>query len=749
MSSHLYKRPLMFFCVFFLITFYIGFSLSSAVTYFILSLSSLAAFVILLFHFRNMHGRFFTRYLSAALGITLGALFCISYSHSVIKKDKSVNGKEYSCEAVVEETVYESEYLTTYNVKIISLNGKSCQIKSRIKITSGVYADTNDIISFTGTFYVPQEKTLTYDEKEYCFSNGIFICAQASDAEIIGHDTSFMSNIRSVRSKLKSMLTVTLGNENGGFCAGLLLGIRDAVPQKLETSFSYLGVTHILSVSGLHLTIILSCVFALCTRLYFGRKLKFCVCAAAILLFALLAGCGPAVMRSGMMAFLAYLAFVCGRKQDPLTSLFFSALVTVIIFPYYIRSISYILSVSASLGIIVFGIPSCSLISKKIPSSKPFPSLIKTVLMSCAICLSATLSTLPAVWYHFGIISPNALLSNLIFVPICTLILILSILLLIFCYTPQIKVISVPISFLCNLTDDLSYVMSRSLPEPESLLYPFAFVCAFICISLYVLLVLFKKGRVLILIAITLTFILSYSLGYYIRFNSNDSATEIICVNDGENDYILVSSSNKTLLIDVSAGAYSSMSESSGYSSIFYDCSPDAILITHVHRKHIETISRLSDSTRIKQIIIPSPRNEQEEIYVTAIKRSAETRDISIIEFDADITSYLTFGSCKITMYRQSYLKRSSQPLITFKIENMRSFVYLGSSACEGFDSEELADILTGAEYLFLGTHGPNIKNPLKLPFEINHTFVSNTDINEDYGCNFEVIGAYKKIKLK
>ena len=696
-----------------------------------------------------MHGRFFTRYLSAALGITLGALFCISYSHSVIKEDTSLNGKEYTCEAVVEEAVYESEYLSTYNVKIISLNGKSCNVKSRIEITSGVFAYPNDVISFTGSFNIPEDRTLTFDENQYCFSNGIFICAQASEATIIGHDSSFQSMIRTFRSKLKSMLTVTLGNENGGLCAGLLLGIRNSVSDQLKTSFSFLGVSHILSVSGLHLTIIISGLFALCTKLYFGRKLKFCVCAVGMLFFVLLAGCGPAIMRSAIMSFLLYLAFVLGRKADPLTSLFFSAFIIVLVFPYYIKSISYILSVLASLGIIVFGVPFCSLISKKIPSTKPFPSLIKAFLMSCGICLSATISTLPALWYYFGFISPNALLANLIFVPLCTLILIFTIIILIFYFTPFMRVISVILSFLCNLCSDLSYAMSRSLPEPVSLRLPFAHVCAFICIALIIFLVFLKKKRVFILITLSLVFVISYSVGYFTYINVNAQGTEILCLNDGENDYMLVSSSGKTLLIDVSSGSYSSLNNSAAYSELLYDRSPDALLITHVHRKHIETISRLTNSTRIKQIILPSPQSEDEEIFVTAIKRSAEAKNIKVTEFDPTRESAFKFYSTEITIYRQTYLDRSSQPLVALKIKNNRSFVYLGSSFTEGFEMDEISSILSGAEYLLLGTHGPNIKTVLSLPFKINHTYVSNPSVNDGYESSYEVIGSYKKIKLK
>ena len=156
-------------------------------------------------------------------------------------------------------------------------------------------------------------------------------------------------------------------------------------------------------------------------------------------------------------------------------------------------------------------------------------------------------------------------------------------------------------------------------------------------------------------------------------------------------------------------------------------------------------ISRLSDNNRIRQLFIPSPQSDDEKLFAKAIADTAKARDIEVIIFDSTGNTTFDFYGIKITLHQKSYIDRSVQPLHLMMIDGKRNYLYVGGSVFESDMSESALIALKQADVLFLGVHGPIIKQPLPDLNFSGETVVSNEETNKAYNTSFEHVSFFKR----
>ena len=132
---------------------------------------------------------------------------------------------------------------------------------------------------------------------------------------------------------------------------GIMLGEKSGLDAQLSAALRLTGTAHILTVSGLHVTVLASAVGVLlgCTPL--GRKLSLLIFGLFLIGFAMLTGCAPGTVRACLMAMMHQLSFIRGRKYDPLTGLSAAALLMTLVCPLWAMHASFQFSFFAVLGI--------------------------------------------------------------------------------------------------------------------------------------------------------------------------------------------------------------------------------------------------------------------------------------------------------------------------------------------------------------------------------------------------------------
>lgn len=609
-------------------------------------------------------------------------------------------------------------------------------------------------ISFGLTPYsfFPRKNEYGFAVRDYYESNGIYIFGEAIDenTEVIGKDDSIFAFFSSLSRKMSIKFKVALGDEVGGFLSGILLGRDQDITDSTSTSFRYLGISHILSVSGLHLSILVGGLYYLLVSVRIGPKVRFVIITAFIVFFTFLTGLKAPVLRSAIMTFLMLWSKMIPYEYDPPTSLSFAAFVIALLFPSIIDNAGFILSVSGTAGILALGVPACKRLREISKGKGIIIRILIPLLMSLSISASATLFTLPAVYLFFSEFASVGLLANLIFVPICTLLLYLAVFFLIFYHTPLSPIISSVVASITKPVISFSYDMSSILPEPMRMDRVHATIIL-ITFVVFILCLLFKRTKSLTLIISWCIIVTSLSGYALLRMNNTKNDVNVVCTSSiSGNDYILINSNSKTLLCDFSNGSYNLSDVAASLSGpLLYDTSFDALLITHIHRKHITMIARLSDNYRIDEIYIPYPKTDEESAYISSIIRSAESKGIRVVCFSTDTDSSFIFEDCEITLYREAVIKRSTQPINMMKIRADKTLLYVGGAVYESDLREEFERQLLTCNNVWFGAHGPVIKEALPpLPSHISY-ISSSKEVNSRYGIDCKVIDGYEKIKIK
>lgn len=179
---------------------------------------------------------------------------------------------------------------------------------------------------------------------------------QHSDEQVTvtGHLKSlpFLHGLQPARQRMCYRLHQLLPGEEGDVLGALCLGETVPALTDIKAIFRTGGLVHLLVVSGLHVTYVVTAVSLLLGRLPIHRCCKVGLTMAFVAVFMLFIGLTPSVIRAGTMC-LVYLAGQAGRRRaDGLNSLAFSAGLLLLCNPCNVLSPGFLLSFTATGGVL-------------------------------------------------------------------------------------------------------------------------------------------------------------------------------------------------------------------------------------------------------------------------------------------------------------------------------------------------------------------------------------------------------------
>lgn len=200
-------------------------------------------------------------------------------------------------------------------------------------------------------------------------------------------------------------------------------GKRDYISDTLYQDFSRTGASHILAISGLHLSIVAASFFYVFNFLLslftpvlirgWSRKGAALLTLIPLFFYALLSGWSPATQRAMIMIMIFMTAAVIEREHHSFNSLAAAGIIILLIEPVAIFSVSFQLSFSA-LFFILMGLS----VMKSFPFSMyraPFP--LKTILSFTWVSFCAIAGTQILVMHYFHIFSFSGLITNFVVIP--------------------------------------------------------------------------------------------------------------------------------------------------------------------------------------------------------------------------------------------------------------------------------------------------------------------------------------------
>jgi competence protein ComEC len=187
--------------------------------------------------------------------------------------------------------------------------------------------------------------------------------------------------------------------------AGFLLGDTRALPDDLVDDFRTTGLSHLLAVSGANVAFVLALALPLLGRLRLGNR--FLGGLAVLVLFGTMTRWEPSVLRACAMAAVAMAATFLGRPVPAARILTLAAFGLLVVDPFLVHSVGFLLSCGAAAGILVLSGP----ISRRIPGPEPLADAL-------GVTAAAQLGVLPVLIPVFGTVPLVALPANLLAVPV-------------------------------------------------------------------------------------------------------------------------------------------------------------------------------------------------------------------------------------------------------------------------------------------------------------------------------------------
>lgn len=210
-----------------------------------------------------------------------------------------------------------------------------------------------------------------------------------------------------VRSKVDDRLYQRSNSRAAGLARALLLGDSREMTERSRQGLRRWGLAHLTAVSGLHLALAIAPIWWILPAS--KRRFRVVLSVSVVIVYLLLVGPRPSLLRASVMAIFVLLGVWCRRPFAALQGLGLAVLLLLAIDPAIARDLGFCLSVSATAGLLALAPSLAARWVERGPSWIPRRNL--------AACAAAWLATLPWVAVGFHVIVPASPLLNLIFVP--------------------------------------------------------------------------------------------------------------------------------------------------------------------------------------------------------------------------------------------------------------------------------------------------------------------------------------------
>ncbi len=251
----------------------------------------------------------------------------------------------------------------------------------------------------------------TFNYPGYLRARGVAYMMQYADIEKVssGKGNRVVSALLSFKMRFMENIETVLQEPHAGLSEGLLLGVKRALGEDLETVFRKTGIIHIVVLSGYNIMLVVAFVmYVLAFLLPMRARLVFGI--VAVSAFALMVGLSATVVRASIMAALVLVARSFGRTYTVMRALMLAGLVMLFINPYLpVYDTGFQLSFVATLGLILVA-----------PVIEARLHLVPTVI-GLREFLTATLATqlfvMPILLYQIGEFSVVSVVVNVLVLP--------------------------------------------------------------------------------------------------------------------------------------------------------------------------------------------------------------------------------------------------------------------------------------------------------------------------------------------
>ena len=290
------------------------------------------------------------------------------------------------------------------------------------------------------------------------------------DYKILKSD--FIDKLYKRRKYVFESIESKLGERKAALITSVSFGYKSELNEDHKELMKNLGISHVISISGLHLVLVYSVL-----RRFLGVKLSLVLA----LVYVLFSGASAPAVRAYIMIVILNVGKIVKRNYNPIAALSLAGIILILEKPYYIYNLGFVLSFLATLGIILF--------NKDL--NKKLYKLPNSIRNTIAISLSAQILTLPIIILYFNEVSLNFIVGNIIVIPFINVLVVLGNILI---FIVEIPSIFNYIMYICHYIIKYIDIIMYKIDNMSLDLMYFHYTVAYFYISLLMTYYFYKKG---------------------------------------------------------------------------------------------------------------------------------------------------------------------------------------------------------------------------------------------------------------
>jgi len=217
------------------------------------------------------------------------------------------------------------------------------KIEGKVLVTTGLYPEFSygDVVLLTCKLKTPEEfEGFAYD-KYLARYNVYSVCYYPGNIKKLDAELSMLDSIYFHIFKFKNILRTkiiqSLGEPEASFARAMILGDMGVMDEDLNNAFARTGLSHIVSISGSHIAILIYILVFVFLTLGFWRQQLFYVISITLILYVVMIGATAAAVRSLIMGMMVLLGIHLGRLKHLDIALVFAAVLMLFFNPLLLR----------------------------------------------------------------------------------------------------------------------------------------------------------------------------------------------------------------------------------------------------------------------------------------------------------------------------------------------------------------------------------------------------------------------------
>lgn len=543
---------------------------------------------------------------------------------------------EEESRVTISAVVKDIDYTSTGRQKVllktqnIIKDGEETEITTFIQAILKVTEETvyNQKILISGNIKKPdfERNPGGFNQRLYLKTRGIEYTMFSEDLQKGEIIKSFDIYLYNLHKRMNEIYENILPDKEAGILEAMLLGDKKNLDNSIEEIYRQAGISHIIAISGLHVSILSGAIIFFISKLKFNKRISSALVIFILILYCIFTGNSVSTVRAVTMISIGLFGTVIYREKDTYTSIAAAAFFILIYQPLYILDVGFQLSFSAASGMVLF-LPVLERIS--------FPRKIKSSLNSV---LAAAFSTYPIMAYHFNTVSIIGLLVNLAVLPLAGVVIIFGLL------TGIVGIFwNFGAKFLCGIVYYILIFYEKVCTLASSI--PFSQI-KFVKIDLIVLILYYVMAGIIIYYFNIpkikrnrryLTFVMALIIFLQTLTIFFPKGIEIVYLDVGQGDSIAIHTDKYNILIDGGGDITKSIGEENKATEVLVPYFEekgikrlDWVFVTHPDGDHILGVIELLDYIEVKKIVVSDLEKIEEVELYKIMKQKAHSLKIDV-----------------------------------------------------------------------------------------------------------------------